>query len=106
MTSAYEDIDDTYDYDSLLKDLKQLRQLVDCFLDKGYCTDVESHIKDHLLDQIITNCQNCDLVQKHYAHAFFDALKKNYPADYAEYKKKYDLDGKHMESLEKEISTF
>ncbi|XP_041972123.1 ejaculatory bulb-specific protein 3-like [Aricia agestis] len=106
MTSAYDDIDDNFDHNSQLNDIKQLRQLLDCFLDKGYCTEVESHIKAHLPDQIITNCQNCDTVQKHFARIFFNNVKKNFPEEYEEYKKKYDLDGKHLESLEKAISTF
>ncbi|XP_041972121.1 uncharacterized protein LOC121728080 [Aricia agestis] len=104
--SAYTDIDDNYDYETVLKNVTLLTEFLGCFLDKNPCSDVEQHIKIHLYDAVVNLCANCDDIQRHYARAMDEVMKAKYPVEYEKYKKKYDPEGNHYNLFLKAIAKY
>ncbi|XP_041972122.1 uncharacterized protein LOC121728081 [Aricia agestis] len=96
--SAYKDIDDNYDFETVLKNVTRLTEFIGCFLDKNPCSDVEQHIKSFIAD--------CDDIQRHYARAVDEVMKEKYPEDYEKYKKKYDPEGNHYNLFLKALAKY
>nr|UNG39411.1 chemosensory protein 17 [Apocheima cinerarius] len=104
--------DDTYTSDAglsidvLVKDKKQVKEILDCFTAKSDCSPQAAALKDDLPDALGTACSKCTPQQKRGTRLFFEAVKKYYIADFEGLQKKFDPDNKLFPALEAAIASY
>nr|UVB79219.1 chemosensory protein 16 [Heortia vitessoides] len=90
---------DSLDIDSIAADPVALKNISDCYLDKGDCSEMGKFFKGYLQDASDTACAKCTAPQKTILKKYLEAVKKTSPEVFDELKKKYDPLGKNIDKL-------
>ncbi|XP_050352536.1 ejaculatory bulb-specific protein 3-like [Nymphalis io] len=102
----YKTGNDNLDVDALIANSTELQAYLDCFKDKGPCTDLTTSYKSMFPESIEQACKRCSPHQKLMFRRFIEGVKKVLPNEYNEFRHKYDPENKYFDALEKELSKY
>ncbi|XP_038211256.1 allergen Tha p 1-like [Zerene cesonia] len=94
------------DIPAVVEDPKKLQELMDCFLDRQPCSKVHANFLALIPETIKTACAKCNSAQKQSANIFLTGLRNKMPRDYDDFVKKFDPEGKYMDTLFENIKGF
>ncbi|CAH0713310.1 unnamed protein product, partial [Brenthis ino] len=97
---------DNLDVDPIIGNVTLLQTYVDCFLDKGPCSELQESYKRNMVESVEGICNRCSPSQKKMFRRFLDGLKKVLPKEYEKFKLKYDPKNQYFDALEEELAKF
>ncbi|CAG4947291.1 unnamed protein product [Colias eurytheme] len=95
----YRTANDYLDMNAVVEDPKKLQEFVDCFLERQPCDEVPASYLAIIPDSLETACVKCNPAQKHLANTFLTGLRKKMPTEYDNFVKKFDPEGKYMDTF-------
>nr|AXF48712.1 chemosensory protein CSP16 [Lobesia botrana] len=91
---------DSIDVDKILADEAQFDAYIKCMLDKGPCALEHSADFRQLLPEVIaTACEKCSDIQKTNVRKSVKALQERKPAEFTEFRAKYDPKGEYEQKF-------
>uniref|UniRef100_A0A0K8TUS3 Chemosensory Protein n=1 Tax=Epiphyas postvittana TaxID=65032 RepID=A0A0K8TUS3_EPIPO len=101
---TYTTENDDLDIDAIVSSPEKLQEWFSCFVDKGACSKVQSSFKADMPEAIREACGKCTAAQKEILKKFLAGLEETSPANFEEYKKKFDPENKYFAALKKAIA--
>ncbi|XP_041984373.1 allergen Tha p 1-like [Aricia agestis] len=93
------------DLSAALENEKVLMQYTDCLLDKGDCSEGMKKIKELIPKFVENGCGTCTDEQKQLGKSAIGIIRSSYPKIFEDLQKHFDPEGKHLDELEKFLSS-
>ncbi|CAG4947288.1 unnamed protein product [Colias eurytheme] len=95
----YKTVTDQINMETVVNDPKKMQEVMDCLLDVQPCSKLHADFLALVPEVIKTACAKCDSTQKHSANIFLNALRTKMPKEYDSFAKKFDPEGKYLDTL-------
>nr|UDM59709.1 putative chemosensory protein 16 [Corcyra cephalonica] len=99
----YPTTNDNFDIEALAASKPDLEAFTECFIQDTNCNRISSDFKKDLAEAVREACAKCTDAQKHILKRYLEALQKEVPEKFEEFKKKYDPEGTLFEPLKAAI---